>query len=339
VIAVLLFMASPLLKVTFNTPDDRALPTSAPSHQVGDILRTDFATAPSAVDVVSQPALTGSNLVRYERALDALPGVQSTTDAGIVSGTQRLTITTSLDSSSGAAQRLVHEIRAVAVPGGTRLLVGGGTAALVDAKQAINSKLALAATIIAATTFILLFLFTGSVMQPVRALVGNALTLGATLGAMVWIFQDGHFSHLLGFTPTATNTSMPVLLFCIAFGLSIDYEVFLMSRIKELHEGGATNADAVTHGLARTGRIVSTAAALLAVSFFAFATSKVSFIQFFGLGTGFAILLDATLVRGVLVPAFMAVFGERSWYAPPLLRRLHNRIGVSDADPSTALGD
>jgi RND superfamily putative drug exporter len=115
--------------------------------------------------------------------------------------------------------------------------------------------------------------------------------------------------------------------------LSMDYEVFLMSRIKELHDGGASNADAVAHGLARTGRIVSTAAALLAVSFFAFATSKVSFIQFFGLGTGLAILIDATLVRGVLVPAFMRAFGENSWYAPKTLRRLHNRIGLSDAEP------
>jgi RND superfamily putative drug exporter len=127
---------------------------------------------------------------------------------------------------------------------------------------------------------------------------------------------------------------MPVLLFCIAFGLSMDYEVFVMSRIKELHDAGGSTAGAVTHGLARAGRIVSTAAALLAVSFFAFGTSKVSFIQLFGLGTGLAILLDATLVRGVLVPAFMRAFGERSWYAPPVLRRLHNRIGVTEGDPA-----
>jgi RND superfamily putative drug exporter len=123
---------------------------------------------------------------------------------------------------------------------------------------------------------------------------------------------------------------MPVLLFCIAFGLSMDYEVFLMSRIKEAHDAGASTSEAVTRGLGSTGRIVSTAAALLAVSFFAFATSKVSFIQFFGLGTGLAILIDATLVRGVLVPASMRVFGEHSWYAPKALRRLHTRIGIAD---------
>ncbi len=188
----------------------------------------------------------------------------------------------------------------------------------------------MAGGLIVATTFILLFLFTGSVVQPLRALLGNALTLGATVGAMVWIFQDGHLASYLGFTPTPTNTAMPVLLFCIAFSLSMDYEVFLMSRIKELHDAGASTKDAVVRGLARTGRIVSTAAALLAVSFFAFGTSRVSFIQFFGLGTGLAILIDA--VRGVLVPAFMRVFGEGGWYAPATLRRLHRRVGLSEHD-------
>jgi RND superfamily putative drug exporter len=330
VIAVLLLMATPLLTVTFGTPDDRVLPTSAPSHQVGDVLRGDFATAPSPIDLVVSPALPASAVAAYELSLRSIPGVQQVADDGTVGGVQRLRISTGDNSSSGAAQTLVRRIRQTAAPAGVRVLVGGDTAALIDAKQAISSNLALAAGVIALTTFVLLFLFTGSIVQPVRALIGNVLTLGATLGAMVWIFQDGHFAHLLGFTPTPTNTSMPVLLFCIAFGLSMDYEVFLMSRIKELYDKGASTPDAVTAGLARTGRIVSTAAALLAVSFFAFGTSKVSFIQFFGLGTGFAILIDATLVRGVLVPASMRLFGEHSWYAPPLLRRLHNRIGVSD---------
>jgi len=340
VVAVLLFMATPLLKVTFAAPDDRALPTSAASHQVGDALRGDFATAPSVTDVVVSPALSPTALSTYETALSAVPGVQHVVDSGTVSGAQRLAITTGLYSTSSAAATMVKQVRDVGAPAGTHVLVGGDTAALIDGKNAISSRLLLAGGIIVVTTFILLFLFTGSIVQPVRALLGNALTLGATLGAMVWVFQDGHFSTFLGFTPTPTNTSMPVLLFCIAFGLSMDYEVFLMSRIKELHDGGAPNADAVTRGLARTGRIVSTAAALLAVSFFAFATSKVSFIQFFGLGTGLAILIDATLVRGVLVPAFMRAFGENSWYAPKLLRRLHNRIGLSDAEaPAPQLVD
>jgi len=338
VVAVLLFLATPLLSVTFGTPDERVLPSSAASHQVGDALRNDFATTPDVIDVLITPAVPQAELERYTQQLTHLSGVQradisvSAERAGQPT-TQRVSLSTALDATSGAAQDLVRHIRAVSPPAGTSVLVGGATATLIDAKHAISSQLPLAAALIVVTTFILLFLFTGSILQPLRALLGNALTLGATLGTMVWIFQDGHFASVLGFTPRPTDTAMPVLLFCIAFGLSMDYELFVISRIKELHDAGVPNADAVTGGLARTGRIVSTLAALLAVGFFAFGTSHVSFIQLFGLGTALAILLDATLVRGVLVPAFMRAFGERSWYAPPLLRRIHNRIGVSETPP------
>jgi RND superfamily putative drug exporter len=351
VIAVLLFLATPLLNVSFGTPDERVLPKSAASHQVGDTLRSDFATEPGVIDVLITPRLSQLALRGYARRLSSLHGVQRA-DSGAgsfaagrpttpgtdpatltASGTQRLSLSSGLDTASGGAQALVQRVRDTPAPAaGTTILVGGSTAALIDAKHAISSRLPLAAAIIVAATLIVLFLFTGSIVQPIRALLGNALTLGATLGTMVWIFQDGHLASVLGFTPTPTDTAMPVLLFCIAFGLSMDYEVFLMSRIKELHDAGASTADAVTHGLARTGRIVSTAAALLAVSFFAFGTSHVSLIQFFGLGTGLAILIDATLVRGVLVPASMGALGERSWYAPPLLRRLHQRVGLSEHD-------
>jgi RND superfamily putative drug exporter len=336
VIAVLLFLATPLLSVTFGTPDERVLPTSAPSHQVGDALRNDFATTPDVIDVLITPAISTPELQSYTQQLGHLSGVQradisvGSASAGQPTSSQRVSLSTGLDAASGAAQDLVRQVRAVSAPAGTTVLVGGANATLIDAKHAISSHLLLAGALIVVTTFILLFLFTGSILQPIRALLGNALTLGATLGAMVWIFQDGHFASVLGFTPRPTDTAMPVLLFCIAFGLSMDYELFVISRIKELHDAGVPNADAVTGGLARTGRIVSTLAALLAVGFFAFGTSHVSFIQLFGLGTGMAILIDATLVRGVLVPAFMRAFGERSWYAPAPLRRIHNRIGVSE---------
>jgi RND superfamily putative drug exporter len=334
VIAVLLFLATPLLSVTFGTPDDRTLPAGAPSHQVGDALRRDFTATPDTIDVLVRPAVAPDRLDSFVRQLTDLPGVQrAEVTEGHGSATQRVSLTTGLDSSSGAAQDLVKRVRAVAAPPGSAVLVGGATATLVDAKDAIGSRLALAGALIVLTTFVLLFLFTGSVLQPIRALLGNALTLGATLGTMVWIFQGGHLQSLLGFTPRPTDTAMPVLLFCIAFGLSMDYELFVISRIKELHDAGAANVEAVTGGLARTGRIVSTLAALLAVGFFAFGTSHVSFIQLFGLGTGLAILIDATLARGVLVPAFMRAFGEHSWYAPPPLRRLHDRVGLSELVP------
>jgi RND superfamily putative drug exporter len=150
------------------------------------------------------------------------------------------------------------------------------------------------------------------------------------MGFMTWIFKDGHFADFIGFTPQPLSTTMPVLLFCIAFGLSMDYEVFLLSRIKEAHDHGATNEEAVVAGLAKTGRIVSTAAGLLAVTFFAFSTSKVSFMQFFGLGTGLAVVLDATIVRGVLVPAFMRLAGNANWWAPKSLKAVYRRIALDD---------
>jgi RND superfamily putative drug exporter len=151
---------------------------------------------------------------------------------------------------------------------------------------------------------------------------------------MVWVFQDGHLSGVLGFTPQPMDSAMLVLLFCVAFGLSMDYEVFVLGRIKEMRDAGLDNDQAMIHGLAHTGRIVSTAAALIAISFFAFLVSSVSFIQFFGLGTGLAILIDATLVRGVLLPAGVRLLGERAWWAPRPLRALHRRVGLSEAPPA-----
>jgi RND superfamily putative drug exporter len=336
VIAALLVMASPLLHVNFGTPDERVLPKDTATHQVGDLLRTNFAVKPNVIDVVMTPPPSPAVLAAITHQFSSLNGVKQVTTS-VSEGTQRISLSSTLDSASGPAQQLVRQIRAEPAPANTAVYVGGVTAKLIDAKHAISSHLWLAGLIIVLTTLVLLFLFTGSIVQPIRALIGNALTLGATLGTMVWIFQDGHLSGPLDFTAAPINTSMPVLLFCIAFGLSMDYEVFLISRVKELHDAGMPTHDAVVHGLARTGRIVSTAAALLAVSFFAFASSNVSFIQFFGLGTGLAILLDATLVRGILVPASFRLFGERSWYAPGPLRRFHNRFGISEnAEPNTS---
>ncbi len=335
VVAVLALLALPLLHLSVGTPDAHAIPASAPAHQVADVLTADFATQPDPVEVLLTPAVSPAALTSYTRTLTAMPGVQHAR-AATADGIQRISLATNLPATSPAAQSLVTAIRAVPAPAATTVLVGGDTATLVDTKHAIGSKLPLAGLIIVLTSLILLFLFTGSVIQPLRALLGNVLTLGSTLGIMVWMFQDGHLHSLFGFTPGAIDTSIPVLLFCIAFGLSMDYEVFLISRIKELHDEGATTADATTHGLAKTGRIVSTAAVLLAVSFFSFATGHVGFIQLFGLGTGLAILLDATLVRGILVPASMRLLGEHAWYAPTVLRRLHTRIGLADTTPPAA---
>jgi len=358
VVALLLVLAAPVLHISFATPDERVL-GAAPSRSVGNVLRTDFgANISGATDVVVNDLTSGGQLSDaalsgYAAALSRLPGVGRVDSAAgtfqrgalatppgpasarfAASGATYLQVVPTIDPISGAGEKLAHEVRALPAPAGTEVLVGGASAGLVDGKHAIGSRLPLAIGLIALATFVLLFLFTGSVVLPLKAIVLNTLVLGAVLGVAVWIFQDGHLSGLLGFTPGPLDTSMPVLLFCIAFGTSMDYEVFLLSRIKEEHDAGTPNTEAVAAGLARTGRIVTTAALLLAVTFAAFATGSVRFMQMFGLATALAILLDASLVRGVLVPAFMRVAGGANWWAPAPLRRLHARIGLSETtDP------
>ncbi|HEX2179826.1 MAG TPA: MMPL family transporter, partial [Actinomycetota bacterium] len=210
--------------------------------------------------------------------------------------------------------------------------VGGPSAELVDGKATLFDRLPLALTIIAVITMILLFLMTGSVLVPIKAMILNLLSLAATFGAMVWVFQQGHLSEFLGFTSTGTlDTTSPILMFCVAFGLSMDYEVFVLSRIKEEHDAGADNVTAVARGLERTGRIVTAAAALLAVVFLSFLSSEVAFIKLIGVGMMLAVLMDATLIRATLVPAFMRLAGKANWWAPRPLRRLHDRFGLSES--------
>ncbi|HET6686172.1 MAG TPA: MMPL family transporter [Jiangellaceae bacterium] len=350
VVALLVAAALPLLSVEFGTPDDRVLPTSAASRQVGDAIRDGFASNDTtAIDVVTTGPVDSAPLAEYASQISTLSAVdrvdssagtfvdgdlvdQSPVNAAFsAGGSERLAVVTSADAKSQTAKDLVGDVRGAADPEGVTALVGGASAALVDSLAAIGDRLPLAIAMVALATFVVLFLFTGSIVQPLRALVCNALTLGATLGIMVLVFQEGFGSSVLGFTPQPLDMSMLVLLFCIAFGLSMDYEVFVISRIKERHDAGATVEEATIHGLAHSGRIVTTAAALIAVSFFAFLVSEISFLQLFGLGAGLAILIDATLVRGVLVPASMRLLGEWSWYAPSGLRRVHARIGLAEA--------
>jgi putative drug exporter of the RND superfamily len=349
VLAVLMLIALPLRHVQFGTPDDRVLPTSTQSRTVGDVLRQDFTgNSSTALNIVTDRPLGRTALTAYATRLSGLAGVArvETSVATFAGGkavpdsanptlarptAQRLSVVSAADPRSNAAKDLVRTVRGLPGPDGARVYVGGDTAELIDTTHAIGIRLPLAALLIVLTTFIVLFLFTGSVVQPVRALLLNAVTLAATAGLMVWIFQEGHLSGPLHFTPLPLDTSMLVLLFCIAFGLSMDYEVIVLSRIKELHDSGRDNRAAVTDGLTRSGRIVTTAAALVAVAFFANGTATVSFLQLFGIGAGFAVIIDATLVRAVLVPACQRILGRAAWYAPAPLRRLQTRIGLTEA--------
>ncbi|MFI6777130.1 MMPL family transporter [Nocardia sp. NPDC050412] len=350
VVAVLLLAAAPLLHVQFGTPDDRVLPTSTEVRQVGDAMRDDFGGGDvNALSVITETGVAAAPLADYARNLSRVEHVtQVDSSAGtFVRGeltastpadarfarpdAQRLTVLTDLDRNSSAARDLVDRVRDIPGPAGANALVGGQVAELRDSLASIGAKLPIAIGWIVVTTFVLLFLFTGSVVQPLRALLSNVLSLAATLGLMVFIFQQGHLSGLIGFTPAPLDVSMLLLLFCITFGLSMDYEVFVISRIKELHDRGASTKEAVIEGLARTGRLVTTAAALISISFLAFTSSDVRFIQFFGLGAGLAILIDATLVRGVLVPVAMRLLGRAAWYAPKPLRLVHGRVGLAEA--------
>ncbi|KAA2262698.1 MMPL family transporter [Solihabitans fulvus] len=358
VVGALLLVGIPTLGIKFGLPDDRVLPTTASGRLVAEQVRNNFPTAESAtLSVVAEgAAATGAGnaaIADYAKKLATLPHVARVQSAGgsfgpggaplesagTRGGTAEFTSPAgtwlavvpegSLDPYSDAGRQLVRDVRATPAPFAVQ--VAGSSARLVDTEASIGSHLPLAAAIIGLVTLLLLFLFTGSVFIPIKALVLNLLSLGAVFGLIVLVFQQGHLATLLGFTATGTtDTSMPVLLFCITFGLSMDYEVFLLSRIAEEHRRtGDTNA-AVVSGIARTGRIITTAAALLAVVFFAFGTAQISFLKLFGLGCAVAILIDATVIRCLLVPAVMGLAGRLNWWAPGPLKRLHRRIGLRE---------
>jgi RND superfamily putative drug exporter len=358
VLLILLLAASPILGIRFSLPDQTVLPQQAQSRQVADLLATQFpaqsaATIPVILDGPADPSVAAAYAIEFSR----LPGVTRVAAVGMTAtggvagpadptvgilgagGWQRLVVVTDVHAGTRDAQTIVTELRAVPVATGApgsgastapAFLVGGGDAALLDTLDAIGRPLPLALAIIVITTFLLLFLFTGSLVQPLRALVVNSISLCAALGIVTWIFQDGHLIGLFGATARPMDASMTVLLLSITFGLSMDYEVFLSSRITELYHSGSSLEESVTNGLARTGRIVTSAALLLAVSFFAFTFSTVSMLQLFGLGAGLAVIIDATLVRGVLVPAAMRLIGRANFWAPRLLRRVYARVGLAE---------
>ncbi|HVM07834.1 MAG TPA: MMPL family transporter [Acidimicrobiales bacterium] len=360
VTALLVVLGLPFIHIRFGLPDDRVLPAELSSRQVQDAIRTDFdsqeAGAASVVTTgIGDPAApqTQAQIDAYATELSKLDGVSRVDAAtGYYIGGQRVlpanefsarfataaeggatywNVVPSVEPMSAEGEELVADIRDLQAPFDVQ--VSGMSARLVDAKASIFGRVPLAALIIGLITFAVLFLMFGSVLVPIKAVILNLLSLSATFGAMVWIFQDGHLSGLLGFTPVGyIDTTTPILMFCIAFGLSMDYEVFLLSRIKEEHDRTGDNERSVAVGLEKTGRIVTAAAALLAVVFLAMGTSGVSFIKLFGLGLTMAVLMDATLIRATLVPAFMRLAGEANWWAPAPLKRIYDRWGFSESD-------
>jgi putative drug exporter of the RND superfamily len=364
VIAVLMLLGLPFFSVKWGFPDDRVLPRSASSHQVGDELRNGFAhDSATAVPVVVPDAhgLSPADLDKYAADLSRVPDVSAVSApggtfvggnrvgppaaaTGLADGSALLTVSSTAPLFSPANDTQLTRLHEVTGPAGRPVEMGGVAQVNRDSVNAVTDRLPLVLGLMAAITFVLLFLLTGSVVLPVKALMCNVLSLTAAFGALVWIFQDGHLGAL-GTTPSGTLVAnMPVLLFCIAFGLSMDYEVFLISRIREYwlasgaarpakpsaKQAHAANDESVAHGVARTGRVITAAALVMSMSFAALIAAHVSFMRMFGLGLTLAVIADATLVRMVVVPAFMHVMGRWNWWAPKPLAWLHDRFGISE---------
>jgi putative drug exporter of the RND superfamily len=335
VAALLVLLALPFRHARLQNSGLESLPRSSESRQLFETVRARFqdgGTDPVVVVVESAP---GSPLVAaYLDRIGELGGVARVeTRPGTPPQLTVLDVVPEGTSEGPVATGLVERIRALERP--VAAGVTGSAAFLVDYRDSLTSRLPYALGLIGLATFALLFLMTGSVVVPVKAIVMNVLSLGASFGALVWVFQDGHLSGLLGFDPPGmVDITVPVLIFVFAFGLSMDYEVFLLSRIKEAWDQTGDNDRAVALGLQRTGRIVTSAAALIVIVFLGFAAGELLTIKEVGLGMAIAVVLDATVVRMLLVPATMKLMGRWNWWAPPSLRRLHDRFGLAEPPPA-----
>ncbi|AXE87436.1 MMPL family transporter [Streptomyces sp. Go-475] len=358
VTAVLILVGLPFLKVEFGTVDDRTLGEKAEARIVHNTLRESFPVSPTGgIDVLAQDG-EQRDVGAYAEKLSALKGVarvdsptgtyqdgqlvQPPTAANAtraVSGTDYLTVwpVPTIEDISVESQELVKRVRAVEEPPSSSVRVGGQAAMLVDSRAVIGELLPYALLFIVLVTLVMIFLMTGSLVLPFLAVVLNALSLTAMFGAAVWVFQEGHLSGLLGFTATGfIETSLPVLMFCLTFGLSMDYSLFILSRIKENYDRHGDHREAVRSGIAQTGGVITAAAVLLTIVMVAIGTSQITLTKMLGLGVALAILVDATLVRCLLVPALMAIFGRAIWWAPKSLQRF--RIREEATQPSAPGG-
>jgi RND superfamily putative drug exporter len=350
---VLVALGLPFLGVDPGRIDDRVLPADAQAHRGAEQLRDDFYFVDfNPISVVApwiDPADTDA-VAEFETTLVTLPNVYrvdsvkgSSISVGTVGPTDYserfrggpgdgtwFSVTSWREPESHEAEDLIDRIRGL----DPRVAVTGTTATVADTVDVVVARMPVALGIVAVTTLVLLFFMTGSVVVPLKAVLLNLLSLTATFGALVWVFQDGHLAGWLHVTPTGRiDVFTPILMFCVAFGLSMDYEVFLLARIKECYDLTDDNERAVADGLGRTGRLVTAAAVLLAVVFVAIATSGVAIVKMFGVGLALAVLIDAFLVRATLVPALMRLAGRANWWAPRPLRRFHLRWGVWETDP------
>jgi uncharacterized membrane protein YdfJ with MMPL/SSD domain len=333
---LLIVMGLPFLGIKFNTVDPTVLPESASARQAYDTVSERFPPYHEtpiwvAVGGGGQKAavVVAARVERVAGVAEVLPPQR------LRNGVTAIQAVSANPFVSDSSQETVKRIRALEPPPGTTVLVGGASADFIDFQSSLASHLPIALAIVIVATLVILFLMTGSVILPIKSLIMNFLNLSAVFGLLVLIFQDGRLEGTLDYTsPGAIEQTMPILLFAVAFGLSTDYAVFLLSRIKEARDNGASDSECVAIGLERTGRIVTAAALLFAVAMGAFATSQIIFIKENGVGTALAVLIDASIVRALLVPSLMELLGKWNWWAPAPLRRLHDRFGISEqAEP------
>jgi RND superfamily putative drug exporter len=335
----LLSLGSPFLSAKWGSVDERVLPVSSPSRQAADLQAELFGGETSTASIMLRGADQAATAAYVTRVL----GVDGVTQAQAVAsktvdGAQLtlLQATWKGNSQTSASQDVVRGIRAAAPPTGSTAMVGGPTADAVDLIHSIGNRLPWMALTVAVVMLVLLFVAFGSIVLPLKAIVMNAVSIAASFGVVTWIFQDGHLSGLLGFTsPGYLDVTQPILMLAILFGLSMDYEVFLLSRVREEWDRTGDNTRAVAAGVQRSGRIITSAALLLAVVIGGFATSGIIFIKMIGVGMLVAVLLDATVVRALLVPATMRLLGRANWYAPGPLARWWDRHGHREEPAAT----
>lgn len=356
-VVLLLALGIPFLGVKWGYTDDRVLPATSSARLANDRIRDEFPTnSATRVKVVipDTTGLTHSDLDAYAAELSRVPDVSSVSSptgtfvggeskgppsapAGMADGAAFLTVESTAPLYTEASETQLARVHRVSLPADKKVLITGMAQTNRDCVQGITSRLPLVFGFIAVVMLVLLFLLSGSVVLPVKAVLLNMLSLTATFGALVWIFQEGHLGAA-GTTPTGTlAVNVPVMMFCIAFGLSMDYEVFLLSRIREYWlaspQSTIDNDESVAMGIARTGRVVTAAALLMSISFAALMSAGVSFMRMFAVGLTIAILMDATVIRMLLVPAFMHVLGRRNWWAPKPLAAWHRRTFTAATTP------
>jgi RND superfamily putative drug exporter len=320
---VLGLFAAPLKNISFSQGDSRMLPASNPAAIATAMQAARFTgqTGTPVEIIIMDGAGKDSEIAAYAAEVAKVDGIAAVTPAQTIGQDVRLVAYESMLPRTPEAQKMIHDIRDISSPAGT--LVGGVAADYTDSQDGISSTLPWALAWIGISVLILIFVFTGSIILPIKAVLLNFLSLAATMGVLTWVFIDGHLQWLVGsFTLTGSlDTSIVILISVVVFGLSMDYELFLLSRIREEHMAGKSNIESVATGLQRSARIITAAAVLLAVVFAAFITSGVTSIKSMGFGVALAVILDATIVRALLVPALMRLFGERNWWAPKWMQR------------------